>query len=242
MKEVFSYRSDKRGMLVILASTLLIVAVIVVGMLGHEKRSSLVIVMGDISRADIPEPLGILPIQEPDILSVDKLSEGDLAVSEDKTDQSETQQPTVDTAIGNSASNVQVVADDPAPVQPVAEAVSKPKAVAVSSSGPLVQRGFCYVFPAYLRPYLSRDPLPDGADYKGHSGVCHVIADGKKDHPGKSGKNHKGHNGGACRDWDEVPNIHACYTDQYWPELNNFVKNNPLDSIKKKGLVFEKFK
>lgn len=119
-----------------------------------------------------------------------------------------------------------------------AAAAAKAKAAANPSQG-----GYCFVFPAYIQPYLATGSMPDDATVNGHKHVCNKLKDGGKDKPSKNASdvNKKGHDGGACYDWDEVPNIKACYpVSVYGKLLNNFLKNNPPESVAKHGLKFKK--
>lgn len=120
-----------------------------------------------------------------------------------------------------------------------AKAIANAKAKAANNS----QDGYCFVFPAYIIPYLKSGSLPDSATVDGHKNVCHAFENGKKDHPSTGGSdvNKKGHLGGACYDWDETPNLTACYPVKYYGKLlNNFLKNNPPESVKEHGLKFKK--
>ncbi|MFZ2125835.1 MAG: hypothetical protein WA087_01300 [Candidatus Saccharimonadales bacterium] len=124
-----------------------------------------------------------------------------------------------------------------------ADATAKAKAKAAAVSTNPTQGGYCFIFPAYIRPYLSSGSLPDSATVDGHKHVCNKLDDGGKDKPSKkaSEENKKGHGGGACYDWDETPSINACYPVKvYGNLLNNFLKNNPPESVKKHGLIFKK--
>jgi|GEM_PF-4148359 hypothetical protein len=135
-----------------------------------------------------------------------------------------------------AAAEAKAIADAKA----AADATAKAKAAAVAAKP--AQDGYCFVFPAYIRPYLSSGSLPDSATVNGHKHVCNKLDDNGKDKPSKnaSEENKKGHGGGACYDWDETPNIKACYPVKvYGSLLNNFLKNNPPESVSH-GLKFKK--
>lgn len=121
-----------------------------------------------------------------------------------------------------------------------AKALAAAKAKAAANPS---QDGYCFVFPAYIRPHLATGSMPDDATVNGHKHVCNKLDDGGKDKPSKSASdvNKKGHDAGACYDWDERPNIKACYpVSVYGKLLNNFLKNNPPESVAKHGLKFKK--
>ncbi len=116
-------------------------------------------------------------------------------------------------------------------------------AKAKARTATITQSGYCFAFPAYIRPYLTNGPLPDNTTVDGHKNICNKFEEGGKDKPSKGASevNKKGHPGGACYDWDETPNINACYPTKFYGKLlNNFLKNNPPESVKTHGLRFKK--
>lgn len=166
--------------------------------------------------------------------------------AEQNIDPATTEQTTLDSAsldILNSIDTQPETVDQPAE-QPVVETpvvpevvatpvVEKPKAAVVKTTpAATVKKSSglnCMVFPASVNAMLRKKnpgPSPDGGKEDGKL-VCHVIADGKKDKPGKSKQNPKGHNGGACIDPDErpKPSDEVCYpVEAYGKILNKYLE------------------
>lgn len=135
----------------------------------------------------------------------------------------------------NRAAEAQALADQAkaAEDEKIAKAASAAKAAALAIKLP--QTGYCYRWPVYIKKYLNNDPLPDAKNIDGNI-VCDVLKNGHKDHPSISSKNPKGHNGGACLDYDEDPSILPCYPVwMYGKMLDNFLDNNTPELIKAHG-------
>jgi len=120
---------------------------------------------------------------------------------------------------------------------------AKVAAEAAKAKTTLKTTGYCIKIPAHLQKYLSTSTPPDSGKLNGQR-VCKNLADGKKDKPSTSGQNPKGHNGGCCLDWDEIPNANCCYPvgSVYEPILNNFFKNNTPELLEERDgkLKFKK--